>query len=86
MGISLAYILTVRKKGCKTASMNKNNGTQLMTDTVPSYREVKLPPPAIGAYSLDPDFTISFHVPFYPCWFYRAMQRVLLGVYWKKLP
>lgn len=43
------------------------------------------PPPPIGAYSLDPDFFISFNVAHYPGFFHRFMQRWLLGIYWKKL-
>ena len=43
------------------------------------------PPPAKGGYSLDPAFAISYHVPHYPNWFHRLMQRWLLGIYWRKL-
>ncbi len=41
-------------------------------------------PSVIGSFSLDPSFQVRFNVPHYPCWFYRMMQRALLGIYWRK--
>ena len=44
------------------------------------------PPKPIGSFSFSRDFYVRFNVPYYPCWFYRIMQRAFLGIYWRKLP
>jgi hypothetical protein len=36
-------------------------------------------------WSLDKNFRASFLSEDAPCWFYRLMQRAVLGIYWKRL-
>jgi hypothetical protein len=46
---------------------------------------LRAPPKPVGAYSLTPDFFISYHVTHYPNPVFRFVQRWLLGIYWRKL-
>ena len=41
------------------------------------------PPLSKGSFSFDPAFYVRFNIPHYPCWFFRVMQRWLLGIYWR---
>jgi len=36
-------------------------------------------------WSLDKDFNASFLSETAPCWFYQFMQRIILGIHWKKI-
>jgi hypothetical protein len=56
--------------------------TALYHDTTALYR---LPPLATWAYTLGPGWDISFHVAVAPNAFHRLMQRLLLGIRWKRL-
>lgn len=38
-----------------------------------------------GFWSLEPDMYLQFSATYYPNWFYRMMQRCVLGIYWKKV-
>lgn len=42
-------------------------------------------PKAIAMYSMDKNFMFVYEVSFYPNAFHRFFQRVILGIYWRKL-
>ena len=43
------------------------------------------PPPARWAFTLDATWAVQFNVPQAPAHFYRVLQRLFLGIRWKRL-
>jgi hypothetical protein len=43
------------------------------------------PPRPKSKWSIGPEFDVTFYTPSpMPNWFHRTMQRLILGIYWKK--
>jgi hypothetical protein len=43
------------------------------------------PPKPVSKWSIGPEFDIAFVTPSpMPNWFHRTMQRLILGIHWKK--
>lgn len=45
----------------------------------------RMPPEPKWQVSLSPDFYVSAHVPYAPNWIYRQIQRLVLGIHWRRL-
>lgn len=42
-------------------------------------------PKYIAAWCFNGDWSFQVNTQSIPCWFYRTMQRLILGIHWKKL-
>lgn len=47
--------------------------------------EIRLPPKAKWYFTLDPEGWYQFQSPDAPNTFYRLMQRLVLGIHWRRL-
>jgi len=56
------------------------------TGHIETHTLITEPPPDEWGFLLSKNSDVLFCVPKGPCRFHRFMQRILLGIYWKKLP